>query len=207
MEYHKINSIFKRDKKTNQFIMGAYSNPELEYLSQDLWNWDEKIDGTNIRIIYDTAGRRFGGRTDRASIPAQLFQRLEEFFPIEKLAAVFGDPKEDCPIILYGEGYGKGIQNGGLYLDRQDFILFDIKIGRWWLKKSDISALAEQLGIQCTPSIGSGTLAEAMTLVQKGFMSAIGQAPAEGLICRPRVDLLDRSGKRIITKIKTKDFK
>jgi hypothetical protein len=37
-------------------------------------------------------------------------------------------------------------------------------------------------------------------------MSTIGKAPMEGLVARPKVELQDRCGNRMIVKIKVKDF-
>lgn len=55
MKYHKINSIFKRDmtKPNRPFVVGEWAQPEFAYLSDNEWEWTEKIDGTNIRIMLD----------------------------------------------------------------------------------------------------------------------------------------------------------
>src|SRR5271165_5917716 len=116
-EYHKIMSIYKRDQKTNQFIIGDWALPEIGYLASLDWEWDEKIDGTNIRIHWDGTNRKFGGRTDNAQIPAYLFERLEVLFTIENLKNCFGE----SPATLYGEGFGAKIQGGGDYLSSVDF--------------------------------------------------------------------------------------
>ena len=114
-EYHKIHSIFKRDPQTNKFLMGQYSLPEIEYLANNEWRFDEKIDGTNIRVMFNGDSVEFGGRTSNAQIPANLYKKLTELFPIDKLKAVF-PPKEDGAlpsVCLYGEGFGAKIQKGG----------------------------------------------------------------------------------------------
>ena len=68
-EYHKIQTIFKRDPKTNYktLLMGEYSLPEFNYLANNIWQFTEKVDGTNIRIILNDEGLSFGGRTEKAS--------------------------------------------------------------------------------------------------------------------------------------------
>lgn len=204
-EYHKIQSVFKRDEKTNQFIIGQWSIPSLEYLCNLEWTWDEKIDGTNIRIIWDGSSRKFGGRTDNAQIPAYLYQRLETLFTNEKLKEIFGE----SPATLYGEGFGAKIQKGGgSYIpDGVDFILFDALIGSFWLERQDVEDIAQKLGLRITTLVGSGPISSAIEFVKGGFKSVIGTAQAEGLILRPKVQLFDRKGHRIITKVKTKDFK
>ena len=48
-EYHKIQTVFKRDPETNHrtLLEGQYSMPEFEYLANNQWVFTEKIDGTN----------------------------------------------------------------------------------------------------------------------------------------------------------------
>lgn len=65
-EYTKIPNIFKREMYgKNKLIEGEYSTPELEYLSDALWEFTEKVDGTNIRIVWDGYRVSFAGRTDK----------------------------------------------------------------------------------------------------------------------------------------------
>jgi hypothetical protein len=117
---------------------------------------------------------------------------------------------EDYPD-LFGEGYGAKIQKGGNYIkDDVNFILFDVLVnGKWWLKRSALEQIAKDLNIEIVPLIGYMTIPEAIEYVKKGFKSTIAENKeynAEGLVLKPTCGLLDRSGKRIITKIKTCDF-
>jgi len=111
-------------------------------------------------------------------------------------------------VCLYGEGYGAKIQKGGgNYRQDQDFVLFDVKIGDWWLQRSDVKDVAGKLGLDVVPVIGSGTLAEMVEQTRQGFDSIWGNFKAEGIVARPAIELKTRSGHRIITKIKYKDFR
>jgi hypothetical protein len=205
-EYHKINSIYKRDMLAagSPILVGQYSRAEFAYLANNEWEWTEKVDGTNIRIMWDEAGVRFGGKTERALLPAKLVVRLQELFPDDaKFKEVFDEPG----VCLYGEGYGPGIQKGGgNYRDSQDFVLFDIKIGGWWLRSNDVLDIGRQMGLDVVPVVGSGNLPTCVSVVQAGFESQWGHFPAEGIVARPAVDLRERSGERIIVKVKTRDF-
>jgi len=206
-EYHKINTLYKRDMETKNktLIIGKYSMPEFEYLQNNEWSFTEKIDGTNIRVIWDSTNKdiTFKGKTDNAQIPANLYKELTLIFVSDKLAEVF----PDTDVCFYGEGYGVKIQNGGSYIpDGNDFILFDIKIGDWWLQRKDILGIAEKLGLDVVPDIGTGTLADLVNLVRTGFNSKIGTCIAEGIVARPLVELKARNGERIITKLKYRDF-
>lgn len=208
-EYHKIHTVFKRDlqSRTKDIIEGEYSRPEFEYLANNAWTFTEKVDGTNIRVILKDGTVTFGGRTDAASIPANLVSRLNERFLTvsarQKFAAAFPDGA-----VLYGEGYGPKIQKGGgLYRKDQDFVLFDIRVGRWWLLRPAVEDVAKCLGIDIVPIVGEGTIKDAVEKVRGGLTSAWGNFQAEGLVLRPKTELLTRGGDRIITKIKGRDFK
>lgn len=206
MEYHKIQTVFKRDPDTKfkTLLEGEYSLPEFEYLKDNEWVFTEKVDGTNIRVTHNGfGGIKFGGRTERSNIPALLVNRLNELFPPETMKNVFG---EDV-VCLYGEGFGSGIQKAGkAYADEQSFVLFDVKIGDWWLKREDVDDIANSLSIQSVPIMGRGDLIKMVTLVKNGFLSYWGGFMAEGLVARPAIELQTRGGERIITKIKHKDF-
>lgn len=206
-EYHKINTVFKRTVDGKRLIEGEYSEPVFEYLKNNQWVFTEKVDGTNIRIMWDGTSVVFGGKTDNAQIPAFLIQKLQErFMTIEarqKLAEQF--PEGGC---LYGEGYGARIQkSGGNYIsDGVDFVLFDVKVGDWWLEREAIEDVATKLSLRVVPIIGEGTLTDLIALGRAGFKSTWGDFNAEGVVARPKVEIKTRRGDRVITKIKHKDF-
>lgn len=199
--YVKINTVWKRDER-GRVIEGDYAIPEFDYLKDCEWAWTEKVDGTNIRVGWDFGVVEFGGRTDNAQIPSHLVNALREMFPAEKFAAAF-----DGGVTLYGEGYGAKIQKGGgNYRQDQSFVLFDVQVGQWWLRRADVEDVARKLNIDVVPFIGYGPLSWGIETVQRGLESRWGEFPAEGLVGRPAVELFDRKGDRILTKIKARDF-
>lgn len=208
-EYHKIQTAYLRDPETNHktLLEGVWAKPEFETLKDIDWVCTEKIDGTNIRIMWDGKNVRFGGKTERAQIPTILLETLQDTFTHKAMDGCF---KEAPNVCMYGEGYGKNIQKGDNYItDKAGFILFDIKIGDWWLTREDCEGIADKLGIKIVPIIGVWKLEEAVEHVKKGFKSVIAQNKeytAEGLIMKPKTELFNRGGERIITKIKHKDF-
>jgi len=210
--YHKIQTVFKRDPETNHktLLEGAFSRPEFEYLRQNSWVFTEKVDGTNIRVMFDGNAISFNGKSDNAQMPAPLVRRLQELFlPQLPLFIKEWDVTtllQDGGVCLYGEGYGGKIQKGGKYRETQDFVLFDVKIGEWWLQRPDVEEIAQKLGLDIVPVIGHGTLLDMVDQVRGGFDSEWGHFPAEGIVARPRTELVARNGQRIITKLKCKDF-
>ncbi|TFF98068.1 MAG: hypothetical protein EU547_02580 [Promethearchaeota archaeon] len=204
-KYPKIDSIFKRDEKGE--FTDEYSRPEFEYLKDNTWIFTEKVDGTNIRIIWDCEDRSLAicGRTNESQIPPFLLRKLDEMFQASKFIKFY--PKTS--MTLYGEGYGRRIQKGGAkYIpDGVSFVLFDVKIDRWWLELEDVHDIAEKLEIDCVPVVGKGTLQEAIGMTKDGIRSRWGDFIMEGLVIKPAVQIFNRMGNRIITKVKHKDFK
>lgn len=210
-EYHKIQTLFKRDPVNMRFVLeGQWSEPEFEFLSLNKWVWTEKVDGTNVRVLWDGKNVTFNGKTDNAQMPVILMQKLQSLFDTTPQRFLFKESfGEEAQVCFYGEGYGAKIQKGGenYRADGQDFVLFDVKIGEWWLQRADVESLAVKFGIKVVPIVGEGTLLDAIEMVKKGFNSQWGEFPAEGLVCRPTTEMRTRRGDRIITKIKCRDFK
>jgi hypothetical protein len=212
-EYHKINAIFKRymdGPQKGRLIEGDWASPEFGYLADNQWEFTEKVDGTNIRIEFHNNGLEFKGRTDNASIPTPLMAHLEKTFVLEDMLPHF-DLGNSTEVTLYGEGYGPKIQNGGLYRQDVSFVIFDVKIGYFWLTRPNVDDIARKLGIDSVPVLGTGTIHDAINIVKNGLESRWSTKTkgfeAEGIVARPVVPLFNRKGERIIAKIKARDFR
>lgn len=226
--YHKINTVFKRDDR-GKILPGEFAREEFEYLRETPWRWTEKIDGTNIRLHYtpSTSTIVVGGRTDNAQIPAHLMNALSPFVTdVALFKGVFSDCVDtNTEVTVYGEGYGAKIQKGGgNYRDDQGFIVFDVKVGDWWLRHDDVQEVAAALGMETVPVLGHWTLDQAVQYVEhsarKHAVAASGRpmtmeaylqstwpkVKIEGLVGTPTVDLFDRRGDRVVVKLKLKDF-
>ena len=137
-EYEKIETIFKRDLDTKKIIEGQYRNKTIEYLKDCIWEFSEKVDGTNIRVVWDGHKVMFYGRTDKAQIPSFLLTKLQELFGGNTNEEIFEQLFGASQVVLYGEGYGAKIQNGGGYRDDVSFILFDIEINGIYLERESV---------------------------------------------------------------------
>lgn len=197
----------RQESKPFKLIEGKYREPEFELLKDIEWTFTEKVDGTNIRIMWDGYNVVFGGRTENAQIPSHLVNKLNELFTGTKIEQIFEQVFGESKVILFGEGYGAKIQKGGgNYSKDQEFVLFDVKVGEWYLKREDIEDVAEKFSLKVVPIIAKGNLQTGIDLVKNGLKSQWGDFIAEGLVAKPSVDIFNRRGKRIITKIKTEDF-
>ena len=229
--YPHIDTCFKREMdKTSPYYNcirpdEPLVNPVLQLASEVGIRFEatEKVDGTNMSIYIipckDSNGQvleydmEVHGKTEKAQLNSKLIENIYRKWPLEKLVEVFsrdGVGPTDT-IILYGEGYGAGIQKGGNYIKNDvDFMLFDIRIGKFWLEREALEDIASKLSMDIVPVIGYMTIDEAIEYVKKGFKSTIAENKdydAEGLVLKMPFGLLMRNGDRIMTKIKTCDFR
>ena len=206
-EYNKIETVYERDMNgTKKLIEGKFRNETVEFLANNKWAFTEKIDGTNIRIYWDGHKITFGGRTERAQIPSHLVNRLSDMFLNNETEELFEQKFGEREVILFGEGYGIKIQNGGAYRSDVGFILFDVMIGDNYQSRESVEDIAKCFNLEIVPIIMFGTIQEAVDFVKTKPNSTIGTAKMEGLVGRPVVEMRDRCGNRIIVKIKVCDF-
>ena len=209
-EYTKIETIFERDMEgTKKLIEGKFRNETVEYLKENRWIGTEKIDGTNIGIVWDSHKVSYQGRTERAQIPAHLMNKLIEMFGGTVNEELFEQKFGEMQVILFGEGYGAKIQKGGgNYRSDVSFILFDVYLPEQnlWLKRDAVEDIAKTFGVDVVPIVYEGDIAGAVEFVKGKPKSTIGMADMEGIVCKPAVDMLDRMGRRLIVKIKVCDF-
>lgn len=206
-EYSKIPNIFKREMYGgNRLIEGEYATPELEYLSNALWEFTEKVDGTNVRILWDGYMVSFAGRTDKAQIPKHLLERLNVLFGGETKEELFEQIFGKTEVILFGEGFGEKIQKGGGLYGGVDFILFDVWVGGWWLDSANVTDIAKKFEIRRVPVVFTGTLNDGVQYIRKHPKSKLRDAELEGIVGRPVVQMFSKKGERIMVKIKCRDF-
>jgi len=213
MEYPKIETLFGRDENF-RVDPSQLKKPVFAMFKQ--WEVTEKIDGTNMRVtlIEGEDKIKIDGRTDRASIPGDLFRYMVDTFPVQAVQDMMdlkGAGWEK--VVLYGEGYGAGIQKGGCYRNDKAFRLFDVLVAdKWWLDWKAVEQVAEVLGIKTAPYLGSWTFDEIIERVKVGVPSVVAKEEsnqdviAEGIVARPIETLFDKKGNRVILKLKTKDF-
>ena len=225
IEYPKTETLYNRNPNDmKHVILGDYRREEFRIVSR--WLVTEKVDGTNIRVGYNTVTGevRFGGRTDNAQTPTFLLDHLQRTFTSELLSTTFGPGVEgdlggelagdgEPDVVLFGEGYGPKIQKGGgRYRDDVSFALFDVRVGRWWLEWQNVEDVALKLGIETVPVLGRDvSLGSAVAMVDRKSVIAREHGDPEyvqeGVVARTDPWLFDRRGKRVMWKLKARDLR
>jgi len=204
-KYPKIPTMWRRRAEKPRYVIeGEWADPVIEYLSGLEWVGTEKVDGMNIRVIWDGKRVEFRGRTDKAQIPAALKKVLEETFcgKTDVFRELFGEH----PACIYGEGFGGKIQKvGPLYGDVR-FVAFDVWTDGYWWSYPAVEYVTAEFDIPIVPVVVRGTLSEIAEFVRRGFRSAFGDVQAEGVVARPAVLVYTRRGRPVTTKIKHSDF-
>ncbi len=198
--YSKILNLFKFHEPTKGRTV-EFACPEFEYLRDCEWLFTEKVDGTNIRVIFDAEGKyEIRGRTDKAPLHSHLLAAIKEIM----------DKVEFTSLTIYGEGYGPGINKGGAYRAEKSFVAFDVFIhveeDGYYLPRLEAEQLCRAQSIPFVPIKLIGKLREAYWAVQRGLESEWGKFWAEGLVGVPMIPVRGIKGERLIVKIKHRDY-
>ena len=210
MTYNKIETLYARDiDGSKQLMEGVFRSNLIESLQNIPWRFTEKIDGTNIRICWDGHNITFGGRTDKAQIPVDLVNYLNQKFRNVETEEMFEQTFGENEVVFFGEGYGPKIQSGHKYRDEVSFILFDVAINGRYQEWENMMSIARKFDIDVVDVIpGIENFTQAVAFVKTSPKSFHGAADMEGVVGRPAyMDLYDRNGNRAIVKIKKVDFK
>lgn len=190
-------------------IPGAYTWEMFENISR--WHVTEKIHGQNIRIGWNpdmvqpmTYWGRKGGES---SIQKGLLPFLKTLFTESLMQRAFDD--ETTSVVLYGEGFGPGIQSWHYGKARSEFILFDVMVGNVWLEQSSVTEVAKNLGIERVPILGENmsTVDAVMKCYGEPWSQVCGGHPMEGVVARSQPLVLHRVKKTPIQwKLKVSDY-
>lgn len=225
LEYPKIDTLYNRDGK--RFVnVKKLRRPEFGMIKR--WSLTEKIHGMNTRItLLDNGAVVYGGKTDDAEIPPELFDYLKKIFTPEKMKSVFWLSNKPIPksATIYGEGYGPGtVPGSGIYRSDVAFRLFDCLVitedNNWWLERHSLEDIAGKLGIKCVPLLGIIDFLPVsveeikhifikhrarMVVVEDGGQVELA-LEGEGVIAKTYPLLFNGKRERLMWKLKIKDF-
>ena len=149
------------------------------------------------------------GRTEKSDISLEVMEKMEQLIKTDKVFKVFEIDENRPDAIIFGEMISHKINSGGKYFKEgkgYNFVVFDINVGGTWLTRTAVEEICKKLELPIVPVRGNGTISEAIEIVKQGMKSVYGDFIAEGLVLRPKFELKTRMGRRIITKVKYKDF-
>lgn len=209
--YHKIFGPFKRSPELNTVEVGNWISPTVELLATSpVWVATEKIDGTNVRLIWDGHNLSYNGRTNNADLHKDLRAKLDAIFIRPGVEEFFEENFGEKEVILVGEGYGAGIQKGGgNYSATKEFIGYDVIVNGKYLSHDSVGDVFSRLGI---PVLGTAVYAmdllSIIDMVANGVYSQFGNRDffAEGLVATTIMPLTDNNGQRLIVKVKHDDL-
>ena len=222
MKIEELNDFTKYTKFSSPFIKDEKFINTTE-LSQELpigrWIVTEKIDGTNIRIILtklDEEGNRNVKIGSRKLILNENDKTSKQYLDclldinLNKLKEYFNEV--DSTIIIYGEGYGAGVQKGGIYSLKKNFRVFDIRIGNAYQDFNYVEKVCIDNQLNIVPIIENVEeikYSECIKLLKNNKETMIKEGSggnSEGQVYKFEPVLLNKYGERLIFKIKFKDF-
>ena len=232
-KYPKIYTIFERNKD-NLKLVTPILNKQLEIKGLSLIKdivVEEKIDGTNACLLLgynEDVGfywRYFSRNNEieeldimyiRSTLDKVVNYKLLEKWYLKNFVQI--PKKDDNPEVrIFGEVYGSKIQKSN-YLPKgeRDFIVFDIKIGRCWLSVKSRNEICRNLNLKIVPKIcvlnELPSFEECYDLLARKYPKSIVAKEnnldmyLEGFIFRPKVNLYVERNRRVLGKIKRKDF-
>lgn len=223
--YPKITSPFKRtDNKSKTVNVGVWFDEYAEFFGENETPFyaTEKVDGTNLNIIYDGNHVHYTGHTDKTVWNPEVEEWIKNNFNanFEQICEqLFGENE----IRLCGELIGPKIQSNFYKLEDYKFILFDIHndtTNTWW-RREKVEEIAKELNLDIVPLVmNKFSFANLSTESKNSLMgwtyilqnnvkleSKINKdVEIEGFVVRPLMEILKANGERVIYKIKIKDI-
>lgn len=205
MIYPKIQSPYMRNEKGE--FLPEFSLQIFAYLNQNPWLIYEKVDGFNVRVMWDGENVTFNGKSDNTAFTAAQLIYLSSIFPT-KLFLQFD------PCVIYGELVGPKCNANVYKLKEHEFILFDSyrMSTASWQGPDFLGELCQIFKIRRSPCIAVMLL---NYCVKQFFYQTIDDSyrtstlfpgkASEGFILRPECELTTNRNERVITKLKFRD--
>lgn len=167
----------------------------------------EKIHGSSCHIAWKDGTVRFfsGGANHEA------FVKIFDADALKRSFEELGQPE----VVIFGEGYGGKMQGmSATYGKELKFVVFDIKVGAYWLDVPTMATFADTyFGLDVVEWEKIPTIIEAIDAARdKPSAQAVKNGcgddkPREGIVLRPPIEVRKNNGDRIIAKHKGDEFK
>ena len=167
----------------------------------------EKIHGTSTHISYNHTDKKIhfssGGESHARFVAlfdeAALLKAFQENFSFD--------------VVVFGEGYGgKQQKMSHTYGPDLKFIVFDVKVGDYWLNVPNAEDVAHKLGLEFVHYVRIPTTIEAIDAERdadsvQAVRNGMGSGhPREGVVLRPLIEMKTNDGSRIMSKHKGAKF-
>ena len=208
---HKRRILINPPRKfgTGLALEEIYRTQELAYIRNSTWSIKRKLDGENIRIYWDGEQALWNGKSNKFQCSAEFQDYMNSTFIEEIFEEKFGREKE---VYIYGEKMGPKTQGNELGLDKDEVIIFDVEINGTFLGEEGIRDVAGYFGTRSVydfMDLGPSTDINLMSTSLEAIIDDVATnefGDWEGVVCSPTVNIKDHNGKRIIVKIKNKDY-
>lgn len=183
----------------------AYRSPLLAYLAESPWVYSRKVDGENIRIQWDGEQALWNGKSNAFQCSVDFTEYMNNTFLEEIFEEKFGREKV---VTLFGEKMGPKTQGNELGLEKDEVVLYDVNIDGTWLSGVNVVEIAKYFGFNVPSIYRYMPHGQAPTKLRELIeMCASGEFKDwEGIVAKPQVELRDQAGRRVIVKIKNKDY-
>lgn len=202
-----INPLRKIDSDLG--IDEIFRTREIAYLRGNIWTIKRKLDGENIRIYWNGEQALWNGKTNRFNCSADFQNYMNETFIEEIFEEKFGRDKE---VYIFGEKMGPRTQGNELGLDKDELVIFDVEIDGTFLGEKGIRDVASYFGARSVYDFMDLGETANIYLIHTSLYIIINHVAIgdfdkwEGVVCTPACNIKDHNGKRIIVKIKNKDY-
>lgn len=234
--YEKILAPFSRASSKDKYVdeWGKWAKPEFELLQKVKWVWTQKIDGTNLNIVWDGDKVSYLGHTDKTQWNDRAKKLIEETFCTPEAETVFEQLYGEQPVTVSMELVGKDYNQNYGHPDGY-FYVFDIKngaTGKYWTNDEVLSHFVnsfdpEKKIMDKVQELFEGGIRDAVNYVKiteatwnsnfttswydDGFhvwkiKNPLGPYPIEGIVGRLPIELYNSKNERVICKVKCKDF-
>jgi hypothetical protein len=179
----------------------------------------EKIHGTSAHISFSPGNiSLIDGHIDGAEIKFfsggmshELFLSLFDKDDLLQKFALIGTKQK---AVIYGEAYGGKMQGmKEVYGPDAKFVVFEVKIGDYWLKVPDAEDVTNKLGLEFVHYDRIPCTIEALDAERdkdsvQAFRNGMGWGKKrEGIVLRPLIEVTTNDGSRIIAKHKGEAFR
>ena len=214
-EYPKLKNLHKRDPADNK-VIDEFTDEIFspEQLGNAGWTWREKMDGTNLRIIWDGHRAEYRGRTDRAQFSDGQTMFLDEKIKSPAFEELLEQTFASTEAVLFGGLIGNKLQGNPHKIDGYEIRVYDAFVAGWWLLPASVDELANDLGlgsaeIICVAPIGNMHQVMKNIAAQSEFFE--GEAGPfeyiEGIVGTAPGSVLGRNGSILRVKLKLENYK